>query len=67
MDGDGWEQLDNFSEEDELDEDYPEDEYDDGLICECGRPATDICTLCGVPMCYMCFEMSGGVCDRHGR
>lgn len=34
-------------------------------VCECGRPATDTCTLCGLPMCSMCFECSGGVCDYH--
>lgn len=37
---------------------------DDEMCADCGRIGTmmDQCGVCGVPMCYGCFEMGCGVC-----
>lgn len=43
----------------------PDTDPDIDHVCECGRAATEACTLCGLPMCSMCFECGCGVCDYH--
>lgn len=42
-----------------------DDDFNTERWCDCGKEAGDECTLCGYPMCYMCSELSGGVCDHH--
>jgi len=55
---------------DALDDEYDADEgaYFDGgeedICADCGKQISseDVCGVCGVAMCFACFEMGAGVC-----
>lgn len=49
---------------DEDEDDYDPVPDDDEMCADCGRRGSmlDQCGVCGVPLCYACFEMGCGVC-----